>query len=157
MNSSTLRALARLPFSLLPFFFVPLLSFSQAQSLRGIVRDGQSQEPLAGVTIQSGQLGTITNTDGTWSLSLPPGNHLLRFSYTGYETRTKTVTVSEKNLQSIDIELFFKDNLLQQTTVTAGKFEKPLGEVTVDRPANKIVVAAITQLDHQIRNFLKLK
>ena len=131
MNSSTLRALARLPFSLLPFFFVPLLSFSQAQSLRGIVRDGQSQEPLAGVTIQSGQLGTITNTDGAWSLSLPPGNHLLRFSYTGYETRTKTVTVSEKNLQSIDIELFFKDNLLQQTTVTAGKFEKPLGEVTV--------------------------
>ncbi|MFN7326970.1 MAG: TonB-dependent receptor [Chitinophagales bacterium] len=131
MNSSTQRALARLPFSLLPFFFVPLLSFSQAQSLRGIVRDGQSQEPLTGVTIQSGQLGTITNIDGAWSLSLPPGNHLLRFSYTGYETRTKTVTVSEKNLQSIDIELFFKDNLLQQTTVTAGKFEKPLGEVTV--------------------------
>ena len=55
--------------------------------------------------------------------------HTIR--YVGYETSTQTIEIKAGETLSIDLGLEPQTNLLQTATVTTGKFDKPLGEVTV--------------------------
>ncbi len=105
--------------------------FSQNITLRGIVTDRERNEPLPGVTVRVGALATATDAEGKFQLALPVGTHELSFTYTGYEPLRQIVRVVEGRATEVSIQLTYADNLLQQATVTAGKFEKPLGEVTV--------------------------
>lgn len=78
-------------------------------------------EPLPGVTIttQSGQ-GTVTNVDGTYDITLPPGVYNLTFSYVSFDTRKVTeVTVGEKGVTPLDIVMKSSSSQLKAVTVTA--------------------------------------
>ncbi len=52
-------------------------------------------EPLIGAAlqVQGSAVGTVTDTDGTFSLSLNSGTYLLDISYIGYDATTLSVTV----------------------------------------------------------------
>lgn len=114
------------------FSFFSLSLFCQNATLQGVVTDGASKEPLPGVTVRASDgIGTATDGSGKYSLQLPPGNYEITFNYTGYENRKMAVRMVAGQTNTLNIELSDADNLLQQATVTAGKFEKPLGEVTV--------------------------
>lgn len=117
---------------LLPLF---LLSFStlyaQNATLRGKVSDAINNEALLGVTIRAGNTGTVSDADGQYTLSLPPGSYEIYVAYTGYTGKNLTVRLAAGETREFNIQLDNADNLLQTATVTAGKFEKPLGEVTV--------------------------
>lgn len=65
-------------------FLLPLVTFSQEITVRGIVSDAQGS-PLPGVTIiiEGTAKGTITAIDGQFEISAPR-NASLRFSYIGY-------------------------------------------------------------------------
>lgn len=88
------------------FTFLLLLSvitFS-AQSqfvVSGTVLDSATREPLAAASVfcQNTTLGTATNKQGEFSLSLKSGGYDLIFSYTGYQTQT--IRVSEKNILEV--------------------------------------------------------
>ena len=95
-----------------------------------MVTDQSSGEPLLGVTVRAGGTGAATDANGQYKIKLPKGSYEVSFDYTGYEGRTLTVRLDADPTQ-LDVQLGDADNLLQQATVTAGKFEKPLGEVTV--------------------------
>ena len=97
----------------------------------GRVTDQITGEGLPGVTVRAGEKGAITDADGQYRLYLDPGTHTVAFTYTGYNTQTRNVSLAKDAFTRLDIALSDSENLLQQTTVTAGKFEKPLGEVTV--------------------------
>ncbi|WP_264847688.1 TonB-dependent receptor [Capnocytophaga catalasegens] len=70
------------------------MSFVNAQSieqtLKGNVFDADTREPLLGasVVVQNSDsiIGTITNENGNFSLTLPVGRHTLEISYIGYES-----------------------------------------------------------------------
>lgn len=111
--------------------FITLSLFSQNATLQGTVTDVSSDEPLLGVTIRAGGLGTATDISGQYRIQLPPGNYEVTFVYTGYEGRTQAVRLVSGQTYTLNMKLGDADNLLQQATVTAGKYEKPLGEVTV--------------------------
>jgi iron complex outermembrane receptor protein len=49
----------------------------------------------------------------------------------GYETTSRQIRLSAGESLSLNLSLSDGANLLQTATVTSGKFEKPLGEVTV--------------------------
>ncbi|MBL7798843.1 MAG: TonB-dependent receptor [Saprospiraceae bacterium] len=121
-----MRHLLTLFFSL---FFASL--FSQNATLQGTVTDVASGEMLPGVTVRAGGIGAATDLNGQYKIQLPPGSYEVTFSYTGYEGRKYTVRLVGGQSFTLDMQLSDADNLLQQATVTAGKFEKPLGEVTV--------------------------
>ncbi len=110
-------------------FFVSL--FSQTATLQGTVTDVASGEALPGVTIRAGGIGAATDVNGQFKIQLPPGSYEVTFTYTGYEGRKQAVRLVEGQATTLNMQLGDADNLLQQATVTAGKFEKPLGEVTV--------------------------
>ncbi|MEO7984814.1 MAG: carboxypeptidase-like regulatory domain-containing protein [Bacteroidota bacterium] len=79
----------------------------------GSVLDSATREPLtpASVFCQNTTLGTVTNKQGNFSISLKSGGYDLIFSYTGYQTQTIRVT---------------ENNSLEVLMV---KEEKSLGEV----------------------------
>lgn len=69
--------------------FVCLCTFaSQAQrTVTGTIYDASSNESLIGanVLVQGTTVGTVTDIDGTFSLSVPNGSENLVISYTGYD------------------------------------------------------------------------
>lgn len=97
-------------------FFIGFSILSAAQFvITGTVVDSASKEPLvnASVFCQNTTLGTVTDKEGKFSLSLKSGGYDLIFSYTGYLTQTLRVTENNK----IDIQLV--------------KEEKSMGEVVL--------------------------
>lgn len=61
--------------------------FSQNHTVTGVIKDDATNEALIGVSIKvKGQsIGTITNLDGKYSISVDP-NSTLEYSYLGYKT-----------------------------------------------------------------------
>ncbi len=97
-------------------FFIGFSILSAAQFvITGTVVDSASKEPLvnASVFCQNTTLGTVTDKEGKFILSLKSGGYDLIFSYTGYHTQTLRVTENNK----IDIQLV--------------KEEKSMGEVVL--------------------------
>lgn len=72
--------------------FVVNLSYSQIM-VSGVVNDASLDEALIGVTISilGGTGGTITDIDGSYSISVPGEETVLVFSYTGYTSQELTV------------------------------------------------------------------
>ena len=88
-------------------------------TLSGYVKDAATGEELIGATIYIEELktGTITNVYGYYSLSLPPGEYTLVFSFIGYQPRSLTVQVTES--QTMNVELQTEDVRLEEIVVTA--------------------------------------
>ncbi len=70
---------------------------SAQYTVSGVVLDSASKEPLSGASVfcQNTTLGTTTQKQGEFVLSLKSGGYDLIFSYTGYTTQT--IRVSENN------------------------------------------------------------
>ncbi len=75
-------------------FMVLALSSTAQRSVSGVVTDGSNGEALIGATVVAlgTDVGTITDIDGSYTLSLPAGVDALVFSYTGYQSQTITAT-----------------------------------------------------------------
>lgn len=100
--------------SLLFGLLLMLLGFcSEAQNLRGTVKE-QNGEGIPGVTVSvSGGQGTITNIDGTFSLSSFKKGDKVTFSFVGYETQEVIIS----NQTNLEITLVDKTNELQEVVV----------------------------------------
>jgi iron complex outermembrane receptor protein len=118
-----------IPFLLCFAFAAPI--FGQEATLKGKVSDASSNEALIGVTVKAGNSGAATDLEGNYTIQLPAGSYEISWSITGYEARKQNVRLSAGQTTTVDIALSNADNLLEQVTVTSGKFEKPLGQVTV--------------------------
>jgi len=105
--------------------------FAQNTVIQGRITDAASNDFLPGVTVRIGNNGVSSTAEGFYKLQVAAGRHNLQCAYTGYEGTSQWVTVSAGETITVNISLGSADNLLQQATVTSGKFEKPLGEVTV--------------------------
>jgi Outer membrane receptor proteins, mostly Fe transport len=74
-------------------------------SLSGIIKDELNGEALVGVNVYIRELksGTITNTDGFYSVTIPRGRFTVEISYVGYQTQVKVVNLMKS--QKVNIEL----------------------------------------------------
>lgn len=104
---------------------------AQKASVSGKVVDASTGEPLIAATVRSAAAGAITDFDGTYRLELEPGRHDLAIRYVGYQPFNKTLTLEAGQEVNVDAFLEVEAAVLQTATVTSGKFEKPLSEVTV--------------------------
>ncbi|GAB4253734.1 MAG: hypothetical protein Kow0027_19410 [Saprospiraceae bacterium] len=110
-----------------------VLTAAEAQDavLKGRVVDAKDKTPLVSATILLGDNGTISDLDGSFELKLPAGTYDLMVTYVGYEPFQQSVNLSSGQTLELEIELRESANLLQTATVTSGKHERALGEVTV--------------------------
>lgn len=97
----------------------------------GKVSDKNSQEALIGASVRIGEQGSVTDSEGMYKIELTKsGVYNATVSFVGYQNLEKKLTITEGG-QIANFEITEANNMLQTTTVTAGKFEKPLAEVTV--------------------------
>ncbi|HEX5553573.1 MAG TPA: SusC/RagA family TonB-linked outer membrane protein [Chitinophagaceae bacterium] len=71
----------------------------------GVVTAAKTNDPLPGVTVSlkgNGSIGTITDSEGKYVLSVPGTADTLVFSYLGYETRE--VAVDGKDLVNVSLD-----------------------------------------------------
>src|SRR5882762_7667741 len=101
------------PLLFLFFLIIALPSFSQKKyTLSGIVKDEATGEQLIGATIRIKEIpqsGTLTNNYGFYSISASEGEYTLLFSYIGYETVTRQVSLHQS--QAINISLSSRTDL----------------------------------------------
>ncbi len=101
-------------------------------TIKGIVTSEEEPDGLPNATVMVGEIGTVTELDGSFTLEIPAGEHTVIVGYTGYDDYTKTFTIADGETQEINVVLEYGEvNILETATVTSGKFDKPLGEVTV--------------------------
>ncbi len=106
-------------------FLLGCITVTAQNNLSGTVTDVH-KEPLVGVEIYTTEFhkGTITDKDGKYSLrNLPNGKIKISFSFIGFESQTKTIDFSSKN---ITLDIF-----LQESVFT-------IDEVIISTPFNKL-------------------
>lgn len=88
-------------------------------TVSGTIEDASSGEGLIGATIFIKELGTggTSNVYGFYSLTVPEGDYTLVYSFVGYESVTKSISLT--NDQSLNIELEPESTQLEEVVVTA--------------------------------------
>lgn len=104
---------------------------AQAGIVRGNITDASYHEVLPGTNVSVGSAGTVADVEGNYMLSLPAGNHQLMFSYIGYQSVVKEVTIQAGDTLTLNIALLLETSVLKTATVTSGKFARLLSEETV--------------------------
>ena len=106
------------------------VALSPSVEVKGIVRDEQTRDPIAGASVQvAGETkGASTNALGRFSLALAPGVHRLLVGYVGYR---ETVVRLQVN-QSGEIEIPLQVSALELATV----------EIQGNKSANKQTAVA---------------
>ena len=109
----------KLPILLL-LLFSAIVGFAQ-KTIKGQVKDETSQENLPGVTIlvRGTNIGTSTDANGNFSISVPNNSKELNFSYIGYSS--KVVTIGDQTF--IDVKLEADATNLQEVVVNALGFK----------------------------------
>lgn len=103
-------------------------------TFRGIVRDKETHEPLIGANIIlkfDRSFGTATDIDGKFNLQLEDGSYIFEVSFTGM--KTDSVSFRIKADQVIEREILLEPfvSQLQDVEIKAGKFDRPIEEMTV--------------------------
>lgn len=119
------------------------------KTVKGTVNDS-SGEPLAGVSVSvvGTTVGTMTDTDGNYTIIIPEGRTQLKFSYIGFEPQT--VNLSDRS--TINITLIEETNTLDEVVVVGYGTQKKASltsaisqisgdEVFKDRGINNVSVA----------------
>lgn len=83
--------------------------------IRGIVRDAESKTTLPGVNVilKGSQVGTTTDVDGRYELSIPEGNAVLVVSFVGYVSQVLDVT----SASVMDVSLAVDQKALDEVVV----------------------------------------
>jgi len=102
-----------------------------SRTISGTVKDAKSKETLIGVTVRAANRGTTTDLEGYFVLENLEATDTIEFSYVGYDNQKISVQEAIMRYEIIDIEMVPSENLLKTATVTSGKYEKALGEITV--------------------------
>lgn len=112
------------------FLLVATVSVAQEFVVSGHVTDASSGEDLTGATVvvkDVANTGTVTNSYGFYSLSLPAGNYTFIFRFIGYEPQITNAELNE-NVR-LDIELQEKNYELGNVIVTADRADKNVTSV----------------------------
>lgn len=115
--------------SLLCFF--SLAAFAQKATLSGRIIEAKTNTPLIAATVQIGAEGVTTDLNGGFTFVLDAGEYNLSVSYVGYDPQMQTVNLAPGENKTIEISMEESLNILKTATVTSGKHEVALGEVTV--------------------------
>jgi len=98
-----------------PNYIAPIKKYEDV-IINGTVRDAENNEPLPGVNIliKGTTQGSVTDINGTYSITVPAENASLVFSFVGYEPQEIMVG----NQTEINISLVISSEFLEEVVVT---------------------------------------
>ena len=137
--------------SLLFLTFCLSIFAQEAPVIKGKITDTKTGETMVAVNIiADNRGGTISDSNGEYSLAVSPGEHVISYYFIGYENRSETITVVAGEIIDLDIAMKLSSQMLDEVVVTAGRYEQKLSEVTVSMEVLKrqqISNRNITSLD----------
>ncbi len=145
-----MRGILSLLFCLLFFLGVA----QKAYTVSGYVKDDRSGETLIGANVfmeSDPSIGTVTNTYGFYSITIPEGKQRIVYSYLGYHSKTEEIVLAEN--QSININL--KLGIEMQEIVISEKAEEEddnvestsMGRITLPVEQIKVLPALLGEID----------
>lgn len=115
-------------------FLITIAASAQTVNITGTVHNSSTNEkvPAVSIVVKGSNLGTFTNPDGEFSLTVPKLPITLVFTSIGYDQQELTVTSSS---QKIDISFKPNSTLGQEIVLAASRIQQRLLEapVTVER------------------------
>jgi TonB-linked SusC/RagA family outer membrane protein len=104
--------------------FLPILLFlcittnAQTRTVTGKVVSSKDNQPVAGATVsvKGASTATTSKEDGSFTLTLPSGNTVLKISFVGFASRELAVSATEDN---IVVNISVADQNLEEVVVTA--------------------------------------
>jgi hypothetical protein len=125
---------------------------SQNCSISGSISDKKSGETIIGATVlvkETGK-GTVSNSYGFFSLSLPKGNYTLVFSYIGFKTYTQQIELNQNMIINVSFTEL-ENNLDEVEVTTKGGNENvqstQMGVVKLDMAEIKKIPAFMGEVD----------
>lgn len=126
---------------------------AQTGSVRGTLYEDGGTITLIGANIylkDNPSAGTTSEIDGTYILdNIPVGEQIIVFSYTGFATEERTVSVTDGGVSVIDISLSMEGVLGDEVVVTAqaiGQNRAIRQQVNAESIANIVSAARIQEL-----------
>jgi hypothetical protein len=104
------------------FIFQGQILFAQSSfRLKGVVLDDSSGLPVAGAFIvcQNTTIGTSSEADGSFALSIPSGGHDIMIGSTGYENETRRISANAGGSENIEIRLRKKVKQMDEVVIQA--------------------------------------
>lgn len=99
-------------------WMMPMLGFTQNGLITGTVLDEYGPLIGATVTVVGTSTGSSTNMDGTFEISVAPGNYTIEARYIGFDPQSQVVTVEAGKETTIDFVL--QEGLLIDEVVVLG-------------------------------------
>ena len=113
---------------------------SDGSTISGRIVSAEDGEPLIGasVMVKGTRLGTVSDIDGNYSITLPQGNRQLMFSYIGYQSQTRTATPGS----TLNVRMKEDQAALEEVAVVGyGKRSRRTGANATVMKAKEVVVA----------------
>ena len=119
-----------------------IVNAQQKFTISGRITDESNGEDLVGLTIvKDGTIiGTVTNVYGFYSLTLPEGEHVIKYSYIGYKSKNVKIAFNENktvnvkmtpayvDIDEIVISANRRDNNISETQMSVEKLDMQLVE-----------------------------
>lgn len=121
------------------FLFLTVISAKAQSRITGKITDRVTNEALVGVTVavKGTTIGTSTDLDGKYTLTLKPGTYDLIFRYIQYKTiEISGIKISEKEVLQKDIileELSFNGKELTEATISAQAKKESVAGINLER------------------------
>lgn len=115
------------------------------KTIHGTITDGNG-EPVIGATVKVGKLGTVTDMDGNYTLSVPNSTHQVEVSYIGMKTKkvsikgNKASTTLQEDSKMMDEVVVIGYGSVKKGDVT-NAVAKVKGDQLKDRPVSNIASA----------------
>jgi TonB-dependent receptor len=136
-------------FFLFFLLFTPFV-FPQNGSVKGVIKDAQTKEPLpySNAVLVGTSLGSAADKDGNYVIkNIPPGKYTLRATYVGY--KTEEVSIEVQKGRTIETNFSLKPETIEgQTVVVTGQASgqlQAINEQLSSMPVKNVVSAAKIQ------------
>lgn len=127
---------------------ITFLSNAQKGTVSGVLTDkDMNNEPLpfANALIKGTTIGTTTDVDGKYSLSVEPGNYILELSFLGYQTIEVPITIKAGQNVTVNKALTAGEGvMLQDVVVVTSRKKNTEAAIMAEMKEAKQVVSAIS-------------
>jgi TonB-linked SusC/RagA family outer membrane protein len=125
--------------------------FAQTKTITGVVTSSEDGEPIPGVSVvvKGATLGTLTSTEGTYSLSIPADASAIVFSFVGLKSQEITYSGQSKINVTLEPESFGVEEVVVLGYVTRGKNE--ITGSTVQVKGEKVAGVPVTSVDQALQ------
>ncbi|WP_299062590.1 TonB-dependent receptor [uncultured Polaribacter sp.] len=135
-------------FLLITFLAISQLVLAQSKgTVKGLLTDKETNNeplPFANVQIKGSTIGTTTDFDGNYVLQVTEGNHILVFSFLGYKSIEKSVTVKAGQTTTVNQLMSAEEGVaLDEIVIKSSNSKESVSALLLDQKKATVIIESI--------------